>query len=84
MELNYETPSQETPAEEPPLQGPQDRVINFGMFKGQTYSYVLLNHFGYLCWAISQKDRGPALQDSVDYADLAVYADLAIFDGGVR
>eukprot|EP00969_Alexandrium_andersonii_P019122 834977-Alexandrium_andersonii.AAC.1 len=44
-DLSHETPTEETAAEEPPLMEPQDRVLKFGMFKGQTYSFVLLNHF---------------------------------------
>eukprot|EP00969_Alexandrium_andersonii_P121645 5377948-Alexandrium_andersonii.AAC.1 len=55
-DLSFETPSQETPTEDLPLMEPQDRVLDFGMFRGQTYSFVLLNHFGDFCWAISQND----------------------------
>eukprot|EP00969_Alexandrium_andersonii_P017253 754493-Alexandrium_andersonii.AAC.1 len=52
---------------------PQDRAINFGMFRGQTYSYVLLNRFGYFCWSIAQNSPGPLLQDFIDYGDVAIF-----------
>eukprot|EP00969_Alexandrium_andersonii_P123634 5464022-Alexandrium_andersonii.AAC.1 len=51
---------------------PQGRAINFGMLKGQTYSYVLLNHFGYFCWATSQNNPSPILQDFIDYGDVTI------------
>eukprot|EP00969_Alexandrium_andersonii_P012787 557430-Alexandrium_andersonii.AAC.1 len=65
-------PSQETSAEEPPME-PQERVLPFGMFRGQTYSYVLLNHFSYFCWAIYQNNPSPVLQDFIDYGDIALF-----------
>eukprot|EP00969_Alexandrium_andersonii_P208644 9215346-Alexandrium_andersonii.AAC.1 len=39
---------------------------------------MLLNHFSYFCWAMSQNDPMPALQDFIDFGDVALH------DGVIR
>eukprot|EP00969_Alexandrium_andersonii_P101619 4484083-Alexandrium_andersonii.AAC.1 len=56
---------------------PQDRLLSFGvfkgMFKGQASSFVPLNHFGYPCWATSQKNPSPIHQGFIDYGDVLLF-----------
>eukprot|EP00969_Alexandrium_andersonii_P137445 6079412-Alexandrium_andersonii.AAC.1 len=57
-----------------PLGDPQDKVANFGMFKGRLFSTILLNNFSYYCWAINNNfEPGPGLQDFIDYCDVQLH-----------
>eukprot|EP00969_Alexandrium_andersonii_P310608 13725421-Alexandrium_andersonii.AAC.1 len=70
-EINFPNGKPSEPAG--PFIEPEDRVANFGQYRGSHFSNILLTHFSYYCWALKQEEPHSGLQDFIDYCDVQLH-----------